>query len=208
MRPNGQLSIMAQRHEPAESLDFFPTPPWATRALCEQIEPLFGPPLQKLQVWEPACGQGHMARPLAEYFGTVIASDIHDYGHGKQSDFFKAKFYADWIITNPPFNVAKEFALRAESRATNGVALLVRTSFLESVGRYQELFTRQKPNFIFQFSERVPMHKGRLVRTGSTATAYCWLVWNKASPSFTEFRWIPPCRKRLERDSDYAEARP
>jgi hypothetical protein len=41
------------------------------------------------------------------------------------------------------------------------------------------------------------------VKDGSTATAYCWLVWFKSRPDSTQFHWISPCRKRLERASDY-----
>lgn len=32
-------AVMARRVEPADSLDFFPTPPWATRAFCEHVMP-------------------------------------------------------------------------------------------------------------------------------------------------------------------------
>ncbi len=32
---------MSQRHEKKDSLDYFPTPPWATRALFELLKPNF-----------------------------------------------------------------------------------------------------------------------------------------------------------------------
>jgi hypothetical protein len=35
--PSGSTSVMARRVEPPDSLDFFPAPPWATRALCEYL---------------------------------------------------------------------------------------------------------------------------------------------------------------------------
>ena len=60
------------------ALDYFPTPPWAARAGAELVQRL--DPLAKT-VWEPACGEGHMAGPLAEYF-SVCASDIHPHGFG------------------------------------------------------------------------------------------------------------------------------
>jgi hypothetical protein len=48
------------------------------------------------------------------------------------------------------------------------------------------------------------MHKGKLSANGSTATAYCWLIWrNNDQSGQTRFDWIPPCRKRLERKEDY-----
>ena len=46
-----------------------------------------GQDLASMSVWEPACGRGHMARPLADYFGTVYVSDIHPYGYGEVCDF-------------------------------------------------------------------------------------------------------------------------
>lgn len=84
--------------------------------------------------------------------------------------------------------------------------LSYRTSFLEGVGRYENLFSKNQPSIVAQFSERVPMVKGRLTATGSTATSYCWLVWIKGAGS-TKLVWIPPCRKKLERHEDYAAYR-
>jgi hypothetical protein len=210
MSQNTSHAVMAQRAEPADSFDLFPTPPWATRALCECLAPQFD--LRRRRAWEPACGLGHMTRPLSEYFELVYGSDVVDYGTGAQRDFlFPGDEPAfDWIITNPPFKLAEEFAHTAIDRATEGVALLVRIAFLESVGRYAKLFAKRPPRTILQFTERVPMHKGRLVENGSTATAYCWLIWlcrpHHPTPSdSTSFCWIPPCRRSLERAGDYDE---
>lgn len=149
-----------------------------------------------------------MARPLGEYFGTVFASDIHDYGYGQVMDFLATHCKAeDFVITNPPFKIGEQFAVTANFSARRGVALLVRTAFLESVSRYDSLFSKRPPTDVLQFVERVPMFKGRVDRHGSTATSYCWLVWRKHAPSGTHFHWLAPCRKRLERDEDYAPSR-
>ena len=66
---------MAQRIEPADSRDDFPTPPWATRALLEHG---IGDKamLARMSCLEPACGAGHMSKVLAECFGEVVSSDI------------------------------------------------------------------------------------------------------------------------------------
>lgn len=217
---------MQRRVEAHDSLDDFPTPPWATRALCEHVisnewdEVL---PLERQlsgqTVWEPACNRGHMVKPLAEYFRRVYASDIHDYGYefaGQQRvvDFLFpfsespciAKNGIDWIITNPPFRLASQFLTRAfELKPRVGVAIIARTAFLEGIGRYEELFSKKPPSIIAQFTERVVMVKGRLDPIGSTATAYCWLVW-LAGTTDSRMMWIPPCRKRLERATDYEVA--
>lgn len=91
----------------------------------------------------------------------------------------------------------------ALKQARKGVAMLTRTVFIESVGRYDRLFSVNQPSHFAQFTERVPMVKGRLDRRASTATGYCWLVWDKESSGSTQLVWIPPCRKALEREDDY-----
>src|SRR5690242_15669255 len=101
MTQNTSHAVMAQRAEPNDSLDFFPTPPWATRALCEYLRAC-DPLLSAKTCWEPACGEGHMARPLSEYFELVYSSDVHPYGFGAQRDFLFPGDdpLFDWIITN------------------------------------------------------------------------------------------------------------
>ena len=202
---------MSQRHEPHDSLDFFPTPPFATRVLCEWLLAVDGSIPASL-VWEPACGEGDMARPLSEYFAEVMASDVHNYAFGWTTDFLWPTLpewvypdTPDWIITNPPFRLAEQFARKGLEIATAGVALLVRTAFLESAERHRSLFGPQPPSDVLVFVERVPMFKGRLDRKGSTATSYAWLVWRKGAPAGTQLHWLPPCRKRLELDSDYPQ---
>jgi hypothetical protein len=84
--------------------------------------------------------------------------------------------------------------------------MLVRTVFIESVGRYERLFQPLPPTYVAQFTERVPMVKGRIDKKASTATGYAWVVWNKKLQGKTELVWIPPTRKALERDGDYVQA--
>lgn len=210
MSQNRSHAVMAQRVEPHDSLDDFPTPPWATRALCEHV--LEKKEIAKQSVWEPACNRGYMARPLKEYFKSVHASDIHDYGWDGQErvvDFLFsglepphiAAAGVDWIITNPPFRLAEQFIQRGLEIANEGVAVLVRTSFLEGVSRYENLFGKNPPNTVAQFVERVPMVKGRHDPNASTATSYAWLVWGGYDVP-TTFRWIPPCRREFQREGD------
>jgi len=199
---NGARSIMGSRQEPDDSLDFFPTPPWATRALIEHVfEPYGGlrSSCEVLSVWEPACGAGHMAEVLKQYFRNTVASDIHDYGYGKTLNFLgelESLYLApdgDWIITNPPFgDKSEQFVLRALGLAKVGVAMFFRLQWLESVGRYERVFAKHPPRVIAQFAERVPLHKGRWEPDGTTATAYLWIVWLKDWTGPTEFMWIPP----------------
>lgn len=213
-------AVMARRREPVDSLDFFPTPPWAARALLVHVIPdAMG------SAWEPACGEGHIVHALSEKFATVFASDVHDYGGrqatgsfvGQGPDVIHERFFdpVDWIITNPPFNLAVEFAERCLDRADEGFALLLRSSWMEGADRYDRLFRDAPPAIIAPFVERVPMVKGRWDPDASSATAYTWFVWRRALPlpgyqKRTSWNtgsptvvWIPPgCRQRLEKPSD------
>jgi hypothetical protein len=203
---NKSHAVMAQRSEPSDSTDYFPTPPWATRALCEYI--IGDENLKNSSCLEPACGGGHMSEPLKEYFRTVRSSDAHDYGYGTIKEYLSSDYRAgefDWVITNPPFKLAEEFVKKSLEIADYGVAMLVRTVFLESVGRYKRLFQPSPPSIFAQFVERVPMVKGRVDPKATTATGYAWIVWKKRNSNIPTISWVPPCRKLLERDHDYPE---
>jgi hypothetical protein len=189
-----------------DSLDDFPTPAWATRGLLEH--PRGSRIISKShRCLEPACGAGHMSKVLGEYFEEVQSFDAHDYGYGGVRNFLTYPYEDesfDLVVTNPPFRLAEQFILRALPIARVGVAVLVRTVFVEGVGRHERLFRPHPMWLMLQFSERVPMVKGRLDRQVTTATAYAWLVWLKdrqnADPVLA---WISRCRKQLERDGDY-----
>jgi len=128
-----------------------------------------------------------MSRPLAEYFEKVISTDIQDFSgvfpeqDGVQ-DFLLSwdgeQHECDWVISNPPFNIAQEFIERALSVAKVGVAMLVRLQFLEGGERCETLFKVRPPSMVIQFSERLAMHKGKIEKKQSTATAYAWFVWD------------------------------
>jgi hypothetical protein len=146
-----------------------------------------------------------MVKVLKDYFGRVIYSDAYNHRYGPIQDFLiypqETESY-DWVITNAPFRLAEEFVLRSLTLARVGVAILARTVFLESIGRYETIFEHLPPSKFAQFCERVPMLRGRLDRNATTATGYAWFVWEKkriGDPPRP--MWIPPCRRRLERAS-------
>jgi hypothetical protein len=205
---NTSHAVMAQRAELKTSLDDFPTPMWASRALIEHVVS-DKDALSAMTCLEPACGRGHMSVALAPYFKEVVSNDIFDYGFARVADFLKTEHGPqsfDWVITNPPFKLGEQFISRSMEIARRGVAMLTRTVFIESVGRYERLFKSNPPSRFAQFTERVPMVKGRIDKKASTATGYSWLVWEKDRLGKAELVWIPACRKKLEREDDYQQA--
>lgn len=212
--PRGARSVMQSRHAaPPDELDFFPTPPWATRAFLDRLRADVPPSASAL---EPAAGEGHMAWVLAEWFAEVRACDVfaHDWlaptraalTHEGVRDFLASDHEAesvDWVITNPPFKTAIAFAREALRVARVGVALLVRTSWLEGAERHDLLFVPHPPTVVLQYAERVPMARGRWDPKGSTATSYCWVVWFRGWVGPTGFGWIAPgSRARFSRPED------
>lgn len=191
---NHSSSVMQQRAPSAVStddalkalwrnLDYYPTPPWAARAMAHRLRE-YDP--GAISVGEPACGEGHMAEPLREVFGHagVVASDIYDFGYGRVLDFLEADTapseQVDWYMTNPPFGLAQQFIERGLRLARRGVIVLCRVAFLESDERCPMLYEAAPPmTALMPFVERVPMQLGSWDPTLSTASAYAAFAFHK-----------------------------
>ena len=213
-RPRGDAAVMAGRIEPTDSLDDFPTPPWATRALFDIVFRAMNIDLCRATVMEPACGRGLMAFVIEEYAARCIASDVHDYGYpgaqigsfvGEGPDVARTPENLDAVISNPPFRLALAFIKRALRIAPTS-AFLLPTRWVEGERRYRDIIADNPPSLIAYFAERVPMHKGRWDPDGSTATSYSWFVWLRSGERFPPL-WIPPGqRQRLHRPTDLKRA--
>lgn len=155
MAQNRSTAVMQRRCATDDRLNYFPTPPWATRALTEWLAAETGEDLSGQSAWEPACGEGHMVRPLLEVFGAVRASDVARYGMiGGLGDHELVDFVGlpsacapqcDWVITNPPFVLGEAFVAAAMRSSRKGFALLVRSAFVEGEERYRDLFALARP---------------------------------------------------------------
>jgi len=180
---------MATHRRLAESgPDYYPTPNWATEALLKH-EHFTG------DIWEPACGAGHMAEVLKRYGHKVIATDLYHRGYGRSGyDFteFNLVDEVDNIITNPPFALAESFFAVGYKAAKRKLALLLRLAFLESRRRHDSIFSKHPPARVWVFSERLSMYPhGHSANSGGT-TSYAWFVWDKESNSKPEICWLPP----------------
>lgn len=62
---NISTAVMQRRAAPARGLDYFPTPPWATRAFLREVLFAEFAPHCFGSAWEPAAGGGaYGSRPL------------------------------------------------------------------------------------------------------------------------------------------------
>lgn len=229
MNANTSSAVRQQRVEAHNSLDDFPTPPWATRALIEKLRAA-GEDTGRQHAWEPCCNRGHMAKPLGEAFAHVHATDVADYGWEGQDgvadfliDWGQDVPAVDWVIANPPFRLAQAFIEQGLRVARRGVAVFVRTAFVEGQDRYKGLFRDTPERLFLPFVERVVLWKAVLLdpdvpvcrwseidgcyRSGkpTSATSYCWLVFDRAHRGPGQIDRIGPCRKRLTRVGDYPD---
>lgn len=186
---NGGFKPTLKRFADLEGPDFFPTPEWATRALIDN-EAFEG------SIWEPACGDGAMAKVLEKTGCQVSASDLFDRGYGERDvDFLLSARIVDNIVTNPPYNAAEGFVRAGVRQFRRKMALLLRLAFLEGANRQRTIFTDTPPARVWVFSERVTFYPAGAVRQGSGTTAYAWFVWDKDAPKTTELKWFPPVYK-------------
>lgn len=92
------------------------------------------------------------------------------------------------IITNPPFNKAMDFIMKALSDVEdNGyVIMLLRLNFLETKAR-KEFFDKCMPEYIFVHHKRMSFIEGG----GTDSVAYAHYVWRKGYyPEFSKIKVI------------------
>ena len=167
--------------------DYYATDPRAMELLLEHER-------FSENVWECACGEGHLSRVLTEHGYRVSSTDLIDRGYGMSGvDFLTYTDSVDAdIVTNPPYKYAKEFAEHAVELVTDGhkVAMFLRLSFLEGKSR-RELFDRYPPKHIYVSSGRLLCAKnGDFDSGGGGAVAHAWFVWEKGFQGEPTVRWI------------------
>jgi hypothetical protein len=158
-------------------LDLYETPAIAVDALLEAEQ-------LPRRIWEPAAGRGAIVRVLRAAGHAVIASDVvnYDFPLDFVSDFLtrkRAPPNCGAILTNPPYQIATEFAHHAIKLAPR-VYLLLRLAFLESSKR-TDLLERCGLARVHVFRRRLPMMH-RADWNGPRATSampFAWYVWSR-----------------------------
>ena len=154
------------------AFDYYPTPAWMTRSLLHFHQSISGS-----KVLEPCSGDGAIVRVLEEVGCTVLTNDI-DPRHPAQSHhdatdpaYWSSLPYVEWVITNPPFNVAFPILQLATTVAQVGVALLLRKTFLEPTEERGPWLSEHPP--ARQIGQ--PRHSFR--GKGSDSVSCDWCIW-------------------------------
>ena len=154
--------------------DAYFTPPWCVHALLEHVK------LPKA-IWEPAVGDGAIAKVLVKRGHDVYASDIKDYGYPgtRLMDFLKPRVTIGHsaVVTNPPYELAAEFVEEAINQTHIGegmVCMLLRNEFDSAKSRLHlfdnhvfagKLVLTQRPHWTAN-------------RTASPRHNFAWFIWN------------------------------
>ena len=149
-------------------------------------------------VLEPACGRGDLSKWLEMKGHKVYSSDIVDRGYGEKQNFFEMMSVPEdcfCILTNPPYKYATEFVLHALDLLPVGgqVVMFLKTTFLETERRYNEIFRSTPPRFVYQFIRRALCAKNgdfEEARKQGSAVSYAFFVWEKGYKGQTLIDWI------------------
>lgn len=180
----GCLGASNHSQSEREENDFYATDPIAAEWLIN---------LENLDnnIWECACGQGHLAKVFEAHGYNVKATDLIDRGYGQGGvDFLQCrdKFDGD-IITNPPYKYAEDFIQHALTLIPDGkrVYMFLKVQFLEGRGR-KSLYEVYPPRYVYVSSSRIRC--GKNGHFESSMVAYAWYVWEKGYHGNTELRWF------------------
>ena len=195
-----QIAGTSENRERVEN-DYYATPEESTKALLA-VEDIIYP------AWEPACGEGHIAKLLKDPIlgvEVVVATDLVDRGYGKGGiDFLNTCAVADaqTIITNPPFNLFQEFAEKALSIAKSKVILFGKLQALEGVKR--ATFMEKSPlKTIYVFKNRQnPLRNGSAVdengKPWASTMAFAWFVWEIGYAGLPCIKWLSTAHPQRE----------
>jgi hypothetical protein len=167
--------------------DAFWTPPELAIALSR---------LERLPraIADPACGSGSILDALKAKGFVVFGADIVDYGWPNTviRDHLAQPVHMGevGIISNPPFKLAEQFVRKAISDGCKYHAWLLRTNFLESVGRMpfwqDHPFSRMRVS-----SARFYMYPhGYTGPEKSSNQSFSWFIWDSCSEDKRAVAWF------------------
>ena len=161
--------------------DFYQTPFNITRRLLE-VEKFNG------RILEPSCGAGAIVSILKEKgYHDITAYDLLING----IDFLDERRKFDYIITNPPFSLAKEFILKACEVAPK-FAFLLPLNYLHGKERLDKIYSKNILEKIYVFT-RYPMLCQSVRPDGKYHTGmmvYAWYIFSTANQNAPQIFWL------------------
>lgn len=168
--------------------EFFPTAEGTTRALVPVLREIGWPN----DVWECACGEGHISKQLIASGFNVASTNLTNRGYGLVgADFLKQqKAAAPSIITNPPFSLSDEFLVHAlVILGIEHVAMLLPSGIYHAKDRVQ-LFHMHTPSLILPMTWRLDV-----TGEGRPTMNCSWYIWTSLLPPVRGFRPLTSTEK-------------
>jgi hypothetical protein len=164
--------------------DFYKTHEWLTVELLKEVE------VEGL-IFEPCAGDGEIVKALIKHseFDEIWSNDINpDFSCNSNLDMTLTESWgriamqlvqpADWVVTNPPFSEAHKILPLAWENCHQGVAFLLRLSYLEPCknrAKWLQDHARDMSDLIV-FN---PRPKFRNDTTNCDNVTVAWFVWRK-----------------------------
>ena len=191
---NGLLNGYKKNNKERAELDYYATPTAEVENILDTLHYDF----TGASILEPCVGGGHMLDGIIRYLDqhgqtpkSIIGTEWADRGYRNDRcnityglDFLDDDYpceKADVIIMNPPYATLEPFLIRALEIAQEKIIVLCRTQVLEGASRYKNIFQTNPPDEIYQYIDRIQCWKNGKKPTGSSAQAYCWLIWKDIS---------------------------
>ena len=200
-----QIAIEKSRREShvwsRQVADWYIEPEWCSARLFQEEQFIGG-------VLDPACGMGRIVYSARAAGLHAIGSDLEKRADGMMYalDFLTSNYPHEIlmpgigecknVVTNPPFDRAKDFALCALAFAPHKVAIIFPTARLNAAHWIAGTPLRR----IWLLTPRPSMPPGQCIVTGIWPVGckpnqggkmdYCWLVWERGYSGNPELRWL------------------
>lgn len=162
-------------------------PFWVSERLFEEEKFIGG-------IYDPACGFGRIVASAQAADLDAGGCDIVD-RHGyvnifKPKDFLKSTDVHDNIVSNPPFDIFREFAIHALTHSGMKVALIMPTARLNAARWLVGSPLRR----VWLLTPRPSMPPGHVImnkgKVGGGKSDYCWLVFDHGYCGKPEMQWL------------------
>lgn len=159
--------------------DFYPSPSALIKAyLALGID---SRPMFHGELLEPCVGAGDISNALVDAgHNRVTCTDIVDgeiYDATKKSYWDSLEYRPDWVITNPPFNLASPIIRHSLGTAKRGVIMLLRLSYMEPCKDRRDILD----SGLTHITIVNPRPKFRADTKGSDSSTVAFFVWQKGT---------------------------
>jgi len=187
-----QLGASSHSEKDRETNDYYATDPHSLDIYLEALKR--DHITLNIDIWECACGEGHLSKLLEQKGYRVKSTDLVDRGYGLGGvDFINTQnTWGGVILTNPPYKYAKEFVEHAIELINVGeyVIMFLKIQFLVGQER-RKLFDKKELKYVYVNSKRQTCYiNGDMSKKLSSVSCYCWFMWQKGFKGEPIIRWI------------------